>query len=216
MRSPLLLIFSFLAFFLCTVTSYAWTGKVVGISDGDTIKVIHNGEQVKIRLYGIDTPEKKQAHGKAAKRFTVTLVEGKEVVVDPVAKDRYRRTVGLVRVDNKLVNEEIVRAGYGWVYRRYCKKDFCSKWLDLETQARSAKIGLWADPDPVSPWEWRHGKKEQKVTSKSDGLLHGNTKSHVFHRPRCKHYSCKNCMESFKDRTTAIKAGYRPCGLCKP
>jgi endonuclease YncB( thermonuclease family) len=95
--------------------SKAWTGKVVGVSDGDTIKVLRAGQQVKIRLYGVDTPEKKQAFGQAAKRFTAGMVAGKVVGVDPVDVDRYGRAVGLVVVNGVSLNAELVRGGYAWV-----------------------------------------------------------------------------------------------------
>ncbi|MEA3547386.1 MAG: thermonuclease family protein [Thermodesulfobacteriota bacterium] len=85
----LTILLSLIILLFCSVT-HAWTGKVVSVSDGDTIKVLHNGEQVKIRFYGVDTPEKAQSYGKAAKRFTAALAAGKEVGFDPVTKDRYR------------------------------------------------------------------------------------------------------------------------------
>lgn len=194
---------------------YAWTGKVVGVTDGDTIKVLRNREQVKIRLYGIDTPEKAQAFGNKAKRFTASLVAGKIVDIESVIKDRYGRTVALVRVAGKNVNEEIVRAGYAWVYRKYCKKSFCGGWYDLEWIARNNRRGLWADKNAIPPWEWRHGKKSV-ANRDTSGALHGNVKSHVFHKPGCKVYDCKNCTKKFKHRDSAILAGYRPCGMCRP
>ena len=102
--------------YLCTITqAYAWQGKVVGVSDGDTITVMHDGKGEKIRLYGIDTPENKQAFGKKAKQFTSDMVAGKVVEVKPVTTDRYGRTVGLVYINGKCLSEELVMAGYAWV-----------------------------------------------------------------------------------------------------
>lgn len=136
-------------------TSSTWTGMVVGISDGDTIKVMRDGQQVTIRLYGVDTPEKKQAFGQAAKRFTAEVVAGKMVDVKSVDIDRYGRTVGLVTVNGFILNQALVRSGNAWVYDRYCKKAFCADWKGLETQARAARVGLWADPGAQAPWDWR-------------------------------------------------------------
>lgn len=119
-------------------------------------------EQVKIRLYGIDTPEKAQAYGNEAKKFTASLVAGKAVEIEPVTQDRYGRTVALVQVSGKNVNEEIVRAGYAWVYQKYCKKSFCGDWYRFETEARKKGLGLWADKNTTPPWEWRHGQKERR------------------------------------------------------
>ena len=138
---------------------WAWPGKVVGISDGDTITVLHNGRGVKIRLYGVDTPEKRQAFGKKAKQFTSDMVFGKVVEVEPKDVDRYGRIVGLVYIDDNSLNQALVKNGYAWVYRKYCKETFCGDWLNFENAARGEKIGLWAKPTPIPPWEYRHKRK---------------------------------------------------------
>ena len=137
---------------------WAWSGKVVGVADGDTITALHNGKGERIRLYGIDTPEKRQAFGKKAKQFTARMVYGKIVEVETKDVDRYGRTVGLVYVDGQSLNEALIKNGYAWVYRRYCKMDLCKDWLDLESVARNGKIGLWSDPNPIPPWDFRHKK----------------------------------------------------------
>ena len=92
--------------------TWAWSGEVVGISDGDTITVLREKEQVKIRLYGIDTPERGQAFGKKAKQFTSKLVYGKVVEVKVMDTDRYGRTVALVAVNKQILNDELLKAGY--------------------------------------------------------------------------------------------------------
>ena len=145
------------------LTAYAWSGMVVGVTDGDTIKVMgsHN-KQVRIRLYGIDTPEKGQAFGKKAKQFTSEMIYGKIVEVDPVTVDRYGRTIALVYdTDGKSLNEELVRAGFAWVYTRYCDWAICETWEGLETEAREAKLGLWSDPRAIAPWEFRRKKRRK-------------------------------------------------------
>ena len=141
-----------LALILCTTAAFAWNGKVVSVTDGDTIKVLHDGEQVKVRLYGIDTPEKKQAYGQTAKKITASLVAEKTVNVSVLDTDRYGRSVALVTVDGTNVNRKLIETGYAWVYERYCKQAFCPEWKNVENKARSAKIGLWQAPDPVPPW----------------------------------------------------------------
>lgn len=126
------------------------TGKVIGVSDGDTITVLTDQrEQIKIRLFGIDAPEKSQDYGQKAKDFTASIVAGKEVIIEPVDTDRYGRTVGLVSVNGSNLNEQIVTNGYGWVYRKYCHRAFCDDWLKLETKAREARLGLWQNRSPV-------------------------------------------------------------------
>lgn len=142
-----------------TTQAFAWTGQVVGVSDGDTIKVLHDDQQEKIRIYGVDCPEKAQAFGQKAKDFTASMVAGKVVDVEPVDQDRYGRTVGIVTVAGRNLNEELVRSGFAWVYRQYCRRGECSTWLQEEGQARAARIGLWADPVPVPPWDWRRENK---------------------------------------------------------
>ncbi len=132
---------------------FAFTGKVVSVADGDTVTVLTKDKaQVKIRLYGIDCPEKAQDFGTKAKQFTADMVFGKMVDVEPVDQDRYGRTVGLLTVDGMNVNEAILKAGYAWVYNQYCRKAFCSDWQAIQDAVQKARIGLWSHPDPIPPW----------------------------------------------------------------
>ena len=97
-----------------------FSGKVIGITDGDTITVLRDRFPVKIRLHGIDCPEGGQDFGTRAKSFTSELAFGKVVTVRPVGTDRFRRTIAqVVLPDGRLLGHEIVRAGYGWWYRKY-------------------------------------------------------------------------------------------------
>jgi micrococcal nuclease len=137
-----------------------WTGKVVGVSDGDTITVLHDKHPKKIRLYGIDCPEKRQPFGKRAKQFTSDMVFGKVVEIEPVATDRYGRTVALVRVENITINEELIRKGLGWVYVRYCKSPLCVEWQGLQLAAQNEKRGLWGDSNHIPPWEFRRHRRK--------------------------------------------------------
>ena len=220
------ILFCLLLILVFPMALYAWTGKVVGISDGDTITVLHNGKGVKIRLYGIDTPEKRQAFGKKAKQFTSDMVFGNTVNVAPKDVDRYGRIVGLVYIDDSSLNQALVKNGYAWVYRKYCKETFCKDWLNLESTAKGEKIGLWAEPTPIPPWKYRHNKKSEssnkrepaikKPSRTKSGVYHGNIKSKIFHTSECKYYNCKNCTSDFQNREEAIKAGYRGCKACKP
>jgi len=130
----------------------SWEGKVVGISDGDTIKVLKDGKQVKIRLASIDCPEKGQPYGQAAKKFTSKMVASKIVKIWETDTDRYGRIVGFVFVGDRNLNKELLSAGLAWHYKNYSRDPELAK---LEFQARSKKIGLWAEPDPMKPWEWR-------------------------------------------------------------
>jgi micrococcal nuclease len=148
-------------FLLLPCPVWAWSGKVIGVADGDTITVLRDKQPQKIRLYGIDCPEKRQPFGKRAKQFTSDLVFGKLVEIEPVAIDRYGRTVAFVRVEDILVNQELIRAGLGWVYVRYCKLPLCTDWQSLELAAQAEKRGLWGDSGHIPPWEFRRQRREQ-------------------------------------------------------
>lgn len=135
----------------------AWPGLVVGISDGDTITVLRNGrEQVKIRLYGIDCPEKRQAWGSRATQATGRLCAGKVVDVQETDIDRYGRTVAIIMLpDGRTLQEVLVAEGMAWVWPRYCKLPVCREWSEIEVKAREGRAGLWRDAKPIPPWEWR-------------------------------------------------------------
>ena len=160
--------FLFLAvifFLVMPCPSWAWSGKVIGVADGDTITVLRDKQPQKIRLYGIDCPEKRQPFGKRAKQFTSKLVFGKLVDIEPVTVDRYGRTVAFVRVENTSVNEELIKGGLAWVYSRYCKLPLCARWQSLEVEARIRKRGLWGDSNHIPPWEFRRQKKQHSTTA---------------------------------------------------
>lgn len=151
------LISVFLSIFPCL--TWAWSGKVVGVADGDTITALDNGRPEKIRLYGIDRPEKGQAFGKKAKQFTSDMVFGKVVEVKRIGTDKYGRTVALVAVGVRLLNEELVKAGLAWVYDYYCSEPICETWKSFQLRAKLDKRGLWRDPGPVPPWEFRRKRR---------------------------------------------------------
>jgi micrococcal nuclease len=140
-----------------------FSGRVVRVIDGDSIEVLHEGNAEQVRLSGIDCPELGQAFGRRAKQFTSQLAFGKEVVVRVNGYDRYDRTIGGVTLpDGKNLNQELVKAGYAWWFRRYAPNDHMLE--RLEKEAREARRGLWADPNPIPPWEYRrtHGRIDVK------------------------------------------------------
>jgi micrococcal nuclease len=129
-----------------------FTGKVVGISDGDTISVLREGKAVKVRLHGVDTPEEAQAFGTQARKFTSDMAFQQTVTVIVQETDRYGRLVGEVLLpDGRSLNQELVKAGMAWWYRQYDPND--TTLAQFEADARTAKRGLWADAHPVPPWE---------------------------------------------------------------
>jgi endonuclease YncB( thermonuclease family) len=130
-------------------------GLIVGILDGDTISVFNGAEEVRVRLADIDAPEKDQPHGKAAKlklsklayRCTATLYDEK--------KDRYGRIVARVRACGHDLSESLLDEGYAWVYDDYVSFANKERLNMIEDRAKKARRGLWADSNPIPPWEWR-------------------------------------------------------------
>lgn len=143
----------------CKQPAQGLEGQVVGVADGDTITVLVGGRtQVKVRLAEIDAPEKLQAFGQRSKQSLSNMVFGKTVRVEQRDVDRYGRVVGRVFVGTTDVNAEQVREGMAWVYRRYARD---KSLLTIEQEAREARRGLWSDPHPMPPWEYRHGGRER-------------------------------------------------------
>lgn len=157
--------------------SQAFEGKVVSISDGDTISVMHEGAPVKIRLNGIDSPESGQAFGTKARQFVSELAFGQTVTVHEHGKDKYGRVIGeIVLPDGRSLNQEMVRAGFAWWYKEYSGDEELEA---LELEARAAQKGLWSESSPVPPWEWRRSKttadKQPEATVVTGGTPTGGT-----------------------------------------
>jgi micrococcal nuclease len=200
--------------FLLLLTSPAhaadFPAKVVGVSDGDTLTVLVDGNrQVKLRLHGIDTPETGQDFGARAKQAASELAFGKQVTVREMDADRYGRTVAeVILPDGKSLNRELVRGGYAWWFSKYAPAD--RELAALQAEAKAAKRGLWSQPNPVPPWEWR------KAMPATAGVI-GNRRSMIYHAANCRgaaSMSEKNRV-TFASREEAEKAGYRKAGDCR-
>lgn len=156
------------AFSLASLTAHADTiaGRVVGVSDGDTITVLESTKiQHKIRLAGIDAPESKQAFSQASKKHLSDLVFDRQVTLECGKTDKYRRDICVVIVDGRDANLAQVKAGLAWWYRKYQKEQTAQQRADYEAAevvAKEGRVGLWRDADPVSPWEWRHSEMEKR------------------------------------------------------
>lgn len=136
------------------------SGKVIGISDGDTFRLLAEGnETVRVRLYGIDAPEKGQDYATQSQQKLSSLIFSKQVRVQQKNKDRYGRVVGVAFADDININEEMLRSGLAWHYRQYDKND---EWARLQSEAQRKRVGLWNKPSPTPPWEWRKDKREQR------------------------------------------------------
>lgn len=165
MKFPHFTVFLLLAAALLACPSYAETlqGRVVGVTDGDTVTVLDTATtERKIRLMGIDAPEKKQAFGRKSKESLSALVFNKQVTVEYSKRDRYGRTVGKILVNGTDANLEQVKAGLAWHYKQYQKEQSIEDrvaYARAEEQARAEKRGLWVDADPTPPWDRRHRKR---------------------------------------------------------
>jgi endonuclease YncB( thermonuclease family) len=134
------------------------SGRVVGIVDGDTIEVLHDNKLTeRISLHGIDCPEKGQAYGTKARQAMSNLVSGKEVTLETHGLDKHGRTIADVSLPEGInVSLELVRTGWCWWYPQDAPNNVIL--AELQRRARRAGLGLWADPKPVPPWEWRKRK----------------------------------------------------------
>ena len=145
------------------------TGRVVGIADGDTVTVLDAARvQHKIRLSGIDAPEKAQPFGNRSKKSLSDLAFDKTVTVETDKRDRYGREVGKVLVNGRDVNLIQVERGMAWHYKAYEREQSPSdrKLYDAaEADARAGRRGLWRDADPVPPWDYRKATRVRHQTT---------------------------------------------------
>ncbi|HHH9954414.1 TPA: thermonuclease family protein [Escherichia coli] len=141
-------------------------GKVVRVLDGDTFELLVDQQTVRIRVTGIDAPEKDQPFGQRSRQSLAGMVDGNPVAVRVKGKDRYGRTLGAVYAKicapsapclAVYVNAEQVKTGMAWAYR-FHGQAVDPAMLKLETQARSERVGLWSTPAAIEPWKWRHQK----------------------------------------------------------
>ncbi len=156
MNSNKFCILAVIAVLLLPLSALAWPGRVVAISDGDTMTVLRDNVPVKIRIYGIDAPERRQAWGDRAKQALGELTHGQTVEIQEMGRDRYCRTVASVVAQGQDIGLKMIRMGLAWVYPRYCRASACEEMRQTQAEAQAARAGLWADPDQMPPWEWRH------------------------------------------------------------
>ncbi len=148
-----------LVFLSLAASADSLTGKVVKITDGDTLYVLDaNYKEHKIRLAGIDAPERKQAYGLASRKHLASIVAGQQVTIEYDKRDRYGRIVGKVLLDGIDACLEQVKAGLAWHYKKYQNEQSSEDqrlYADAENKARNERLGLWRENNPNPPWEWR-------------------------------------------------------------
>lgn len=162
-------VFVLAAAFVGTPRAETFTGRVVGITDGDTVTVLDDAHRLhKIRLAGIDAPETGQAWGRRSKEALSDQVFRQRVTVHWHKVDRYQRRVGLLMRDDHDVNRSMVHAGWAWHYTAYAAEqspDDRAAYAAAESEARERRRGLWRDSDPVAPWDYRKLKRSPKAAA---------------------------------------------------
>jgi micrococcal nuclease len=158
------------------VADHDLRGKVVGVPDGDSLSVLLDGQgnmenktTSRVRLFGVDTPEKSQAFGERARTYTSKQCLNRNVVLKVVDRDQYGRLVADAYVESDRGNprndihlqEQLVKNGFAWVYRQYSRSPHL---IELESKARKQRLGLWSDEHPIPPWEYRRGSRSTTLT----------------------------------------------------
>lgn len=138
---------------------------VVGVTDGDTVTVVDDSQRLwKVRLAGIDAPEKRQAFGQQSTEALTKRLFGQQVIIEAGKADRYGRTVGKVMLSGRDVNLELVSAGLAWHYKKYQREQSIEDRASYESAEREARLhglGLWQQADPVAPWDYRNQMKRR-------------------------------------------------------
>lgn len=194
-------------------------GKVVTVKDGDSIVVRRDGKEVQVRLNGVDAPEKGQAFGNRARKFTQAACYNSIVTVREVGLDRYGRTLAeVILPDGRSLNQEIVRSGYAWWFRRYSDDEVLKR---LEEEARREKRGLWVGRNPIPPWEYRHPSSGDTATQQSPAAPPAQAASEdtiVYVTPSGAKYHAKTC-KTLNGKGAALPYSqavgkYEPCEIC--
>lgn len=185
-----------------------FTGKVVGVTDGDTVTVLVNKKTVTVRLDGIDAPESRQSFGTKSKQALSKLVFGKQVTIKKTGEDRYKRTLGVIMLGNVDANAKMVEDGWAWHFKKYNDEERLAK---LENKARSAKRGLWAEANPLAPWDYRARQRAGTSKASEPGQKTSywlNTSSGVRHNNQCEYF------ENTKRGRLCGPSDGKPCGIC--
>ena len=125
------------------------------VIDGDSLVVKRNGKTMEVRLWGIDAPEYDQPDNAQSKDGLKRLTAGQKGTLYVKYRDRYDRYVAVLVIDQFNINQELVKDGHAWVYRRYCNETVCERWIQMEGEAKANRHGLWDGRDPIPPWRWK-------------------------------------------------------------
>jgi hypothetical protein len=189
--------------------------RVTRVVDGDTVHATVTGlGSVRVRLYGIDCPEKGQAFSQAARNFTRQFAFDQVLALRVVDIDRYGRLVGRLIKNDQDLSLELVKAGLAWHYTQYSSDKLLAA---AEGDARASRRGLWADVNATPPWVARRPtsiSQEHRASPSAGVRFVGNVRSRVYHAEDCRNARCKNCTREFKSEAEAQSAGFRAAGDC--
>lgn len=189
-------------------------GKLIAVSDGDTFTLLSSDKtEYKIRLNGIDCPEKGQDFSKKAKNYTYQFCQGKTVFAEIVSKDKYGRSIANVSVNGISLNQSLVAEGLAWHFVKYSSDATLAQ---LELNARKKKINIWSLTNPMAPWIYRHRGELQLIAPLAKGNVYicQSTGSKTYHNKMCSGLS--KCTKGIKQLSSyeAQKMGKRECGYC--
>lgn len=163
------------------VAAETLVGRIIGVADGDTLTLLDAKKQThKIRLSGVDAPEKKQAFGQQSKLSLSNLAYGRQAIAECPKRDRYQRAVCVVTVAGKDVGLQQIHLGLAWWYRAYAHEQSAQDRRDYERAEQAAqgkRVGLWRENDPTPPWEWRRERREHSAAKRQGQAVSGSEKT---------------------------------------
>lgn len=208
----IILLFLFLSL---NLNSQTLTGKLVRVSDGDTVVLLDStNTQHKIRLDGIDCPEKGQDYGAKATEFVREITKNRTIKVGVKGKDRYSRILGILYADDINVNEELLRNGLAWHYKSYNKS---KEYAEMEVKAKKSKLNIWSMPNAIAPWDWRKGTRVSEVVEVEGEVFYicNGPNAYAYHTSEsCRGLNrCSTTLQKINKAQTKEKKR-RPCKMC--
>lgn len=220
-------------------TTRKLSGTVISITDGDTFTVLADrNRSYVIRMKGIDAPESRQSFSTASRRNLASLVTAKSITIEWQKHDRYGRIVGKVLLNGEDICLRQIRDGLAWHYKQFENEQTDVDrhlYSDAEQRARVQRVGLWQEPYPIAPWDFKNNKGTVRTVpnhqsapelSSDPGVeestprnetIRGNRRSRIYHWPGCPNYDdiAPHNRIPFRSREEAERAGYRPARNCR-
>jgi len=159
MRKGLIILFYFLM--SIPIFIYSFEAVVIKVADGDTVTVMSDGQKIRIRLYGIDTPEIDQVYGRESEKMLSNYVLNRVVEIEKKDIDRYKRMVAVIFLDGENINLKMLEDGGAWAYIQYLAEDDKEEYIKAEKGAKEK--GLWQNKEAIPPWEYRKQKRLKNV-----------------------------------------------------